>query len=207
MRFNQLSLAALLLSLSTATFAMENGAYLGIQVGNSNIHAPATTTTTGTPTTASSTGVGERLYFGGQFNRYAAFEMGYTHYANATYNVTLPSGNKPQQRVNVVDLTGKAIWPLAQQFSLFAKLGVGIARTTSSGSIAKLNADGSPKSTTQTSLRPKIGIGASYDLTSRWQAELTFDRMMSGGGIKNADLISLGISYHWTDEVCGQFLC
>lgn len=194
---------------SSAAMAMENGFYLGASVGQTNVSTKtATVAKTGQSASGSGTGISGRLLFMGvQFNRYAAMELGYTHYAPATYNLTLPQGGKPETRVNAVDLVGKAIWPMSTSgISVFAKGGFAFTRVTSSGSIGSVRGTGLA-GTTENSVRPVIGVGVSYDLTEQWQTDLTFTRLLGGGQLNHADMIALGITYHFTNSHCGQFLC
>lgn len=58
-----------------------------------------------------------------------------------------------------------------------------------------------------TYVRPTAGIGITYDINQNVQAELTLARVFGGGGLQPADLVGLGVSYHFVDKYCGQFLC
>ena len=37
--------------------------------------------------------------------------------------------------------------------------------------------------------------------------DVSFNRVMAGGIAKNVDFYALGLSYHFVDVYCGQFLC
>jgi len=198
----------LISSFAAPSFAMNNGFYLGAQIGRTNLNATEATAITGEKVKGTGTGISARLLLTGvQFNPHAAMEIGYTYYAPAKYEV-LSNGVSPKTRLNAIDFVGKGIFPLANSgLSVFAKAGFALTRATSSGSLAKLDANGRYGSTTQTSVRPTLGVGVSYDITQNWQTDLSFMRVMSGGGINNADFIALGITYHFVDLRCGQFLC
>jgi len=212
----------LLLSLIAASnvYAMTEGPYLGLLVGQSNLHNVQQTINTtdinGNPTVAtfkpSNNGFGGRLFGGYQFNSFLGFEMGFTYYTHTTYKVTSSSGapvtcGTPSTRTDAVDIIGKGTIP-AGPIGLFATAGFAVALVNNSGILQP--APASPNCKTKQSvikLRPTIGIGASYDLSDSLQTQISFSRILQGSGIRNADLIAIGISYHFVDHYCGQFLC
>lgn len=200
-------------ALFTTAHAIGPGFYLGAQAGvtNTNNQAQAVQTGVASPpsqfVTPSNTGIGERMYMGVGINKYAAAELGFTHYASSTYQ-TNPSEivNTPAIRQNGMDFVGKAMYPI-QRFAIFGKLGAIMMYQSYSGSLQ-------PLSPTEEGLKannnfhPLIGLGANYEITQNWIAELSWTRALKGGnGFQNADFTSLGISYHFVDEYCGQFLC
>jgi hypothetical protein len=200
-------------SLFAATYATKPGFYLGAQAGATNLNNQTQTVQTGvaSPATQSvtpgNTGIGERVYLGVGINKYAAAELGYTHYAPSTYK-TSPSQivNTPSIRENGIDLVGKAMYPI-QNFAVFAKLGAIMMFKSYSGSLQPISPT-APRLAATNNIHPLIGVGASYDLTQNWVADLSWTRALKGGnGFQNADFLSVGISYHFVDEFCGQFLC
>ncbi len=211
-----LSIAALSFSLVTIGYATE-GFYLGAAVGQTNTHNAPLNVQTGTVpatvlTTPNNTGMGERLFAGYNINQYAAFEGGFIHYADSTYkpSITTSCGGNPTIRTNSFDIEGKGMFPIIPNaVNLFAKGGLAIITASQSGSLAPLPTGGpcDGKNQNTTKVRPMIGVGASYDFSQNWVGELGFSRVMSGSGIPNADFIGLGISYHFVDKMCGQFLC
>src|SRR5690348_14145117 len=96
-KIKMLGMSAMLLG-TTLAHATSTGWYVGAQLGESNTHNKKQTvyTVSGKPPTLivspSNTGMGERLFFGYNFNQYAAFETGYTHYAASTYSVPASAG-------------------------------------------------------------------------------------------------------------------
>lgn len=194
------SVAILACSLASPVYAISDGMFFGFQAGSTNIHNNATQTTTTQP---SNTGMGERLFMGYNFNPYFALEGGYTHYAPSTFNNVPNTVNNPTIRENGVDFVGKGTYPIMKSgIGIFAKAGLSMMRVSYAGS---LNASG--KGSTTNSARPIIGLGASYDLNQHWVTDLSWTRVLSGGSVKAADFIALGIAYHITAEQCGQFLC
>lgn len=184
-------------------FAVGDGFYLGGQVGPSRIQA-SSGTVNGQAATVDKKGVGARLYMGYQINQYAAWEFGFTQFGAATYDVPAPSGNKPQIRQNALDLVGKGMFPFGTSgWNIFGKAGFAYARSSSSGSLVPV---GETNSTDKT-VRIVAGAGVSYDLTQHWVADLSLTHLFGGGGVKTSDLVAIGISWHFVDEKCGQFLC
>ena len=201
----------LLNTITATTYATAPGFYLGAQAGATNINNTPQTVQTGLTTpdsqlvSPSNTGIGERLYIGAGINPYAAAEFGFTHYASSTYKPS-PSNlaGTPSIRENGVDLTAKIIYPI-QKAAVFGKLGIIDISKSVSGSLQPLSPDANPIKATN-SFHPLIGIGASYDLTSSWVADLSWTRALKGGnGFQNADFLAFGISYHFVDHYCGQF--
>ncbi len=154
----------------------------------------------------SNKGYGFRVYWGYQFTNYVAFEGGYGYYSPSTYNI--PNGNQPEFKMGVVDLMGKGIAPLFWGFSVFVKGGAALVYYKQAGLLAPLppNVNGTPGSDSIT-IRPEVGLGASYAFTPNWSVDLTATRITKGGVVPNSDMYTIGISYHAVDLYCGQFLC
>lgn len=206
-----LSATAIAFNLVNAAHATGAGFYLGTQLGLSNTHNTTRSIPTGgTPTTESTDarnkGIGMRLFAGYGINEYLAIEGGFTRYAPSRYYPSsTPNNTTPAIRENGFDLTGKGMLPL-QDFSVFAKAGLAVVRTSLSGN---LNSSGTGSNGTTVYMHPVVGVGASYDITPNWVLDLSATRVLKMGGssFQNADLIAAGISYHFVDKYCGQFLC
>jgi hypothetical protein len=56
-------------------------------------------------------------------------------------------------------------------------------------------------------ITPTFSFGATYDFNQNWQTEFTVTRLLVGGAVNNITMLSLGLSYHFVDIYCGQFLC
>lgn len=211
-RIIKLSFASVILTASQLACATGAGLYLGAQGGQTNTHNQTLEVQTGTTpayvsTTPENTGYGGRVYGGVGINEYAAVEFGFTHYAPSTYKPSISTlCGDPQIRENAVDLVGKGSLPF-DNFAVFAKAGVAYLMTSSSGSLTSQTISACGGSSSNNSARPTYGFGASYDLTPSWVADVSYSRVSGGGGVESADLIALGISYHFVDKYCGQFLC
>lgn len=126
-------------------------------------------------------------------------------------------------RVRSIDFVGKVDYSYNDTIGLFGKAGVvGVYQTTPGGlqptasywveapntainTAGKLVTTGSNEQ--QVKLSPTFSLGVSYDLTSAWQADVSWTRLFTGGTLKTMDLFAFGLSYHFVDTYCGQFLC
>lgn len=202
-------LMILLSSLAATAYAVEEGFYLGAQAGRSNTHNTSRDVTTDSGAvvnvTPTNTGFGGRLFLGYSANPYVAMEGGWTYFAPSTYSVPGDSCDDPSIQESAFDVVGKGTWPI-YDFGVFAKAGMAFTFQKSSGSLIAANTT-CGSSSIEKSIRPVVGVGVSYDLTQNWVTDLSWTRIIGSGSFKNADLIALGISYHFVDKRCGQFLC
>lgn len=182
---------------------------------------------------ASNKGIGIRLFMGGEFNQYGGIEGGFAHYASSTYGsvpytgyMLNPAGvlvqttsviTKPTIKEYGFDLEGKAKYPIGK-FAVFGKLGFAYIRKTASGILATCTGNASvPTPCSETSpvtnseqsnaFRPLVAIGASYDISQTFVADVSATRITKGSGIQNLYFYSVGFSYHLVDTYCGQFIC
>lgn len=212
-----LSVATLACVATSAAYAVGPGLYVGAQVGPTNVHnmptninvpipnpfPPPQTTTMVVLAPASNTGIGGRFFFGSNYNQYVGFEMGYTRYATASFKPS-PQGNlanTPKSREMALDLLLKGMLPIGPSgFSALGKIGMIYLTRSTSGSVTGGGNFGG--------VRGEIGVGFSYDFNQSWVGDFTLNRALSHGTVfQNADLIAIGLSYHFTDKFCGQFLC
>ena len=214
--------------------AAGEGAYIGFIAGESNAHnttlnvqtgvsqvAPTTSSdpTTSTPPAAvpvdpSNSGMAGGFIIGYAFNRYGAFELGYTHYASSSYSK--PDGSQLTHdstiNLNTIDLALKGSIPF-KAVNIFGKIGILQAYQGFSGSLEPVTVQPSGKvvaagnNLAVTAVRPVYGFGISYDVTQNWVVDVTYTTFTGGGGVQGADLLALGLSYHFVDLMCGQFLC
>lgn len=166
----------------------------------------------------SNSGYGMRLFGGYNLNNYFAMEFGYAAYGSSTYKIGTPvppliSGNpqnNPGVRTSAIDFVGKgafSFWVL----NAFLKAGIAVGRQSESGSLVTTYSNAKQQyilaSSTNTTVRPTAAIGVGWDITPNWVAELTYSRIFGGSGFQTADMYGVGVSYHFVDIYCGQFLC
>lgn len=214
------------------TYAMGNGFYLGLMMGpatnnGSTIQAqvnpqqldppqdPVTAGLITTPANPRSSQFGSRIFIGNQFNPYAGIEGGLTLYSSIRYDAKgVPVYGGTDQRVRALDIVGKAIMPLGM-FSIYGKLGAAVTYITTGGALNPTFTPATPTTPAVTSgsntyknkFAPTYSVGASYDLNQSWQMDLSYNTLQVGNNIGSVTLYALGISYHFTDKYCGQFLC
>lgn len=224
----------LAMGIVSSAYAIGPGGYLGVEAGKTfTNNLPVSLQTTNTPVTPAvplgsetvrptNSGVGGRIFFGYNVTQYWGFEGGFTHYALTSYTVParpyLAIGNPvgdPAISTNGFDFDGKAMFSIpyigigAFIRAGFAIIKVGKAGTliTTAQTIAPYTAQNIVGARANTYLRPTLGIGFTYDFNQNWQMRLGASRVFGGGGMESADLVGLGISYHFVDKYCGQFLC
>lgn len=169
---------------------------------------------------------GSRLFFGYKFNPYAGFEGGFTYFSGVNYilkDSTLTPAGGTTGRVRLIDFVGKLDYSYNNTIGIYGKLGVAATYTTTPGglnitnytvkpaptkadpSAVKITTSGSNTYTTK--LSPTFSLGVSYDIDPSWQMDISANRVFVGGSIGNMTLFAVGLSYHFVDRYCGQFLC
>lgn len=220
MRFIKHIIGIVLLLLSSAVWATGNGPYAGIQVGQTNLNNVAYDVNTGLPTGVcnpatgagciisltdpNNTGIGERLFFGIQMNKYAGFEIGVANYAPSVYSPDVEGdSNEPTIRVYALDIVGKGMYSL-YNFTLFGKIGAAGTRETASSALV-----GAPEQVLSglTSAHVIAAVGLSFDINANWVVDISASKIFQGSNFPAADFYGIGLSYHWVDLYCGQFLC
>lgn len=174
------------------------------------------------PSNPKSTQFGSRIFMGYKFNTYAGFEWGFSYFSGISYKLQSPSpGMTPAAgttaRVRSIDLLGKLDYSYNDTIGIFGKLGVAAIYSTTPGALNITNYPtntpaGQPikntgSNTYRTKLSPTFSIGASYDFNQSWQMDFSWTRLFIGSSISTMNLYALGLSYHFVDVYCGQFLC
>ncbi|EKD54145.1 MAG: hypothetical protein ACD_60C00120G0015 [uncultured bacterium] len=193
-------------------YALGEGFYFGGQVGQTKIQNSVENVQTQTGSisvTPKNTGVGARIFVGYHFNENVGLEFGAMHYGDSTYKVSGGCSN-PTTRQNAIDFLGKGMFPFwSSGVSIFGKGGFAYVNNQTTGTLASggLSASCNGSNESKSSVRPEASLGVSYDVTDRWMVDLSYTRMFSGSNIPTSDFIAFGLSYHMTDQYCGQFLC
>ncbi len=220
-------LAAAMAAVSLNASAVAPGFYMGLMMGpTANNGSQQTIQVMPLPTSTSpqaNTGIANpkgslfasRLYFGYKFNPYAGFEGGFTYISGINYtlkNASQTPAAGTTARVRGIDVVGKLDFTIKDTIGFFGKAGVAGLYTTTPGALNITNFNAttgrtSGANTYSSKLTPTFSVGASYDFDQNWQTDLTWMRLMPGGAIGNLDTYALGLSYHFVDKYCGQFLC
>lgn len=173
-----------------------------------------------------STQFGSRLFFGYKFNPYAGFEGGFSYFSGVNYvlkDPTLTPAAGTTARIRDIDFLGKLDYSYNNTIGLFAKGGVALVYTTVPGglNITSYRVKPAPTkanpaavkifdvgtNTYKSKLTPTFALGVSYDLDQSWQMDLSWNVILIGGATGNVTTYALGLSYHFVDVYCGQFLC
>lgn len=203
--------------------AMGNGFYMGLMFGPATNNAPSLQAQVPEPpllpngkihTTIANprhNQFASSFYMGNQFNRYAAIEGGFTFFSSINYDTRdVQTFGGTTQRVRDIYLVGKGIFPISETgFSIYGKLGIAASYLTTGGA---LNPTYKPPKLSGSTIyknkySPTFGIGASYDINQSWQTELSYNSVQVGDNIGSVSFFAIGLSYHFTDKYCGQFLC
>ncbi|SRR5579883_419922 len=207
----KLLMAAVSLAVSSSVLATSEGVYVGGQFGQSTLNNSSKQVQTGLAdpatqlTQPSNSGFGGRIYIGYQFNQYGGFETGYTYFSPSTYNpATSILAGKGTINAAAVDLLGKAQYPISK-VDIFVKGGIAAIGQKQSGRLYPITGNTQGRFLV---VRPKVAVGVSYDVTPNWVADVEASQILKfGTSVPAATLYALGISYHWVDLYCGQFLC
>ena len=200
--------------LATKRYAPPNcGPTPGCPTPDANATVPPGTTIANPRSTQFAT----RIYLANQFNQYAAFEMGGVFFSGIRYDARgVPTFGSTDQRVRGLDAVMKGIFPL-RSFNIYGKAGVIATYITSGGTFNPtfrgISLPNTPKTkfdvptTYKKKFSPTFSIGASYDINQSWQVDGSYNTYPIGNNIGSLTFMALGISYHFTDKYCGQFLC
>lgn len=218
--FQRLAYSALVCGLVMNAHAMGNGFYMGAMGGfatnNGNelqaqIKTPGDVpTSTTTPVSPRSTQYAGRIFIGNQFNKYAAFEGGATLFSEINYDTKgVETCSTARQRVRDLDVVVKGILPFYYGFDVYGKAGFSVTYVTTSGCLNPWDSKPSQncKNVYNNRFAPTYSVGASYDINQSWGVDLSYNVIQVGQSVGNVSLAAIGLSYHFTDKYCGQFLC
>lgn len=173
---------------TSPVFAAYDGFYLGILGGAANTHYDLSDVPSITSANIDHTGFGTRLYGGYQWTRNFAAELGYTIYPDTDFKNINQLGRNGNITEAATDLIAKAMLPFYCRLNLYAKAGIAYVDSDRDGDLLGKN---------ENAYRPTYGGGLSYDLNPNIPIGITWMRVQGNNRIANADLLSLGIEYHF----------
>ncbi|MBL8483330.1 MAG: outer membrane beta-barrel protein [Rhodocyclaceae bacterium] len=143
---------------------------------------------------------GYKLQLGYQFSPYLAVEGGYIDLGRADYTARFTGGNLDAHvKAQGWNIEAVGIWPINDQFNLFAKLGAIVARVKVDGNVSGggITLQAADK---VTRTRPTWGIGAGYAFNKNLALRLEYEWFDKLGDTErttqfDARLISLGLAY------------
>lgn len=223
-----LGVAALSFSTLVATnsFAIGQGAYVGGQLGYGNVHQSnisrsnmnslfnyvleTNTTLTSFNNSGRDSGLAGRLFAGYQFDPTWAAELGWSKFSTMTTKATaattylgipVTATSKGEVKTDAIDVVAKGTYPVADKVNVYGKLGVAyvMSRASATTTVSALGMNGTEKDHDKANkLYPTFGAGATYDLTDKLAADLSYNRIQKTGGsskIGSTDLVSVGLIY------------
>ncbi len=206
-------------SFMLSAHAVGNGFYMGFMFGSATNNATPQEAIVD-PTIVPPTTViakphaqqwGSRIYAGNKFNKYAGLELGLTFFSDIHYDTGgVETDTSGSTQVGDIDLSAKVEMPIGW-FDVYAKGGAAYVYVKNSGAFSPPDYTTIPysagSSTNKSKFAPTYGVGVDYLLSQNWLADLSWTRVQVGNTVSSIDLYALGISYHFVDKYCGQFLC
>ncbi|HTM64602.1 MAG TPA: outer membrane beta-barrel protein [Gammaproteobacteria bacterium] len=137
-----------------------------------------------------------RPVIGYRFNDYVALEGGYNDIINENR-----SGNSfwgpDKLRIYSYDLSGKAILPLANGFSIFGK--GGLAYTHQYVYNVVFTGSAPTADYTANRIQPLLGAGVSYNISKNLAAEMSASYYFKNGPVSAIEMIGIGAIYTFGD--------
>jgi len=210
-RISKLFLSAAIGAVTCNVYAVAPGFYMGIMGGPATNDANSINAKTANPppvmtvANPSSSQFGSRAFMGYKVNQYAGVEFGLTYFSTISYSTAQPTCSGTSARVRDFDFVGRFSYPFGG-FEPYAKAGAAAVYTMTSGG---LNSSPNDCGDTQynNNIKPTASIGLGYDLSQNWVTDISANKVWAPGSISSMTYFALGISYHFVDKYCGQFLC
>lgn len=199
-------------SISSPSIAntFKSGVYITGQLGYADTNLDNKTNFTDTnftpnnssDTNLSNNGFAGRLAIGYQFNPYLAIETGYLQLGSTAVNGTVEKQPlKLKLRENAFDLVGKGIYPICDNFNIYAKAGIAYLTTKVSAhtdatitSASNLPGNNLNKDT----LAPEVGVGLSYNLASNIAVDTSWTHIQTLNNRQgNVDFAAVGLNYYF----------
>ena len=184
-----------------------------------------------TPVDPKETQWGTAVYLGYKINEYVGPELGVNFFTNVSFtsknDVKTAGGTSAHVRDLYLVIRGSV--PVGSAFEVFGKIGPAFEYISTSGGLnqpivqcklepalpGQTNAQRPCSSQNVTRFQTKyqskistfIGIGASWAMSQNWVADISVNSLPVGNVIKNVTWVAFGVSYHFVDTYCGQFLC
>lgn len=156
------------------------GWYSGLMLGPTSSGASSSSSN-------SKTSVGARLFLGWEANPFFSYEGGLSTYPQSINSEGCTSKN---QRKLYFDLLLKASMPVGQGSAIFTKLGAAT-------NIYVPGLDSCKDNSTGTKFYPAISLGAGLPVSDGLNIDVSWNRFIFGGTIKNIDFYALGFYYRF----------
>lgn len=191
----KIALGVVALGLSAAAIsanAATSGVYVGGQLGYGNVHQADHVSG------VKDNHLAGRVFAGYQFNQNLAAELGWSHFSEVTakdHGYYADYDYSARLNTNVVDAAAKGIVPVADNVSLYGKLGAAYVMESVHAHYGPFSASASEKK-----LLPEAGVGVSYAFTDNVSADVSYTRIQKVGDknksdINSIDFAGVGVSY------------
>lgn len=205
----------LLSILSMNAYAVLPGFYMGLMLGPATNDGSAIgMQTADTPptivqATPTSQQFGTRLFMGYKSSQYFGAEGGLTYFSGIKYDAGDANlCSSANVRVRDFDFLGVGTYTFPSTgIGLYGKAGAALVYMTESGCMNPDLSQQCGKTTYSNQVKPAASVGVSYDMSQNWVIDASWNRLFVGSPVNNMDMYALGISYHFVDTYCGQFLC
>ena len=209
------------LILATNAHAILPGFYMGLMFGPGNNNAAVAQAQTESsteippvppftvPAYPKAQQFGSRIFMGYKMNVYAGFEFGLTYFSGIRYDThNVSTCGSVNSRVRDFDFVFRGSVPFYCA-EIFGKAGAALAYQTNSGGLnPNLTKPGQcGQSSYLNKVVPTYSFGLAYELSQNWVADVSYNNVQVGGKIGAMTYYAFGLSYHFVDEYCGQFLC
>ncbi|MBB71116.1 MAG: hypothetical protein CMF50_01800 [Legionellales bacterium] len=182
------------LALGIASTGFAEGVYFGGALGRSDLDYTASNQKVSPAKRHDEKGLGWKGLLGYQVNRNFAVEGSYTHYHEMKLKNMrgIPGANGKIDQA-AYDLSAKGILPIGNQWNAFGKLGLAyVDADKSRNSTAKVNGI---RFKDESAFRPTVGIGGTYIINQNLTTDISWNRVISGSGIKTSDFWGWGLNY------------
>lgn len=221
------SLASIVIcsSFVSNVYAVLPGFYIGLSTGpatntggDSNVQTFGKAITRASPR---SNQWGTSAFLGYKMNDFVAFEVGADFFSKIRFSTrnNVQTCASPFVRVRDAHAFVKGSFSVLA-LEAFAKAGVAYVYLMTSGAFnGPSNVPGQPgfdknlppngcgKNNYNSYFKPAFALGLTYDFNQRFVADFAWQRILVGGPPGNIDYYGFGVSYHFVDIYCGQFLC
>lgn len=185
---NKTSLAfvvcAALLSGGGAAFAADSGVYVGFGIGTARASFEGSGVAGGVPGTAvsnESSAFAGKVYGGYQFNRNIGVEISIADLGKTDLTVTSAGATTPgKATINGIGIAAVGSIPSEMGLALFGKLGGFYSALNASATLNIFNG-GTTAGSREHRFVPNIGVGVTYDMTTKIGVRAEFERFLKVG--------------------------
>lgn len=179
---------------ANAHAATLNGFYAGGQVGNSMSSYNDTILGINSANDLDKNGLAGRIYFGYQYSKNWATEVGYARFHSLEVTNINRTGNDGMLKESAIDIAGKAILPFSHGIGVYAKLGAAYLTANPENGLNDYSTTFDNK---KSNWRLEYGIGATLQSTRNLSLDLSATRIQKSNDVPNLNFLAIGVEYHF----------